>query len=103
MLGVRSSTATPVLDSSSLVQLATVPCTASRPRATSIASSQSVIEATVYRWATDFYGHQPSFASITLSSLAPSAPAALGYFVLAQLTERARLVFGSVTAIIVVI
>ena len=57
----------------------------------------------VYRWATGFYGHEPSFASITLSSLAPSAPAALGYYVLAQLTERARLVFGSVTAIIVVI
>jgi hypothetical protein len=57
----------------------------------------------VYRWATDFYGHEPSFASITLSSLAPSAPAALGYFVLARLTERARLVFAGVTAIIIVI
>jgi hypothetical protein len=57
----------------------------------------------VYGWATDFHGHEPSFASITLSSLAPSAPAALGYFVLARLTERARLVFTSVTAIIIVI
>ena len=57
----------------------------------------------VYRWATDFYGHEPSFASITLSSLAPSAPAALGYFLLSRLTERARLVFASVTAIIIVI
>jgi hypothetical protein len=57
----------------------------------------------VYRWAADFYGREPSFASITLSSLAPSAPAALGYFVLSRLTERARLVFASATAIIIVI
>lgn len=56
-----------------------------------------------YRWAADFYGPEPSFASITLSSLAPSAPAALGYFVLSRLTERARLVFRSVTALIIVI
>ena len=57
----------------------------------------------IYRWAADFNGHQPSFASITLSSLAPSVPAALGYFVLSRHTERARLVFASVTAIIIVI
>ncbi|HSU38764.1 MAG TPA: hypothetical protein VLJ38_04320 [Polyangiaceae bacterium] len=57
----------------------------------------------VYRWATGFYGHEPSFTSITLSSLAPSAPAALGYFVLARLTARARVVFASLTAIIIVI
>jgi hypothetical protein len=57
----------------------------------------------VYRWAAAFSGSEPSFASITLSSLAPSAPAALGYFVLSRLTGRARLVFASVTAIIIVI
>jgi hypothetical protein len=50
----------------------------------------------VYRWATAFSGHEPSFASITLSSLAPSVPAALGYFALSRLTERARQVFASV-------
>jgi hypothetical protein len=57
----------------------------------------------VYRGAADFYGPEPSFASITLSSLAPSVPAALGYFVLSRLTERARLVFSSLTAIIILI
>jgi hypothetical protein len=57
----------------------------------------------VYRWATHFYGHEPSFASITLSSLAPSVPAALGYFVLSRLTARAQLVFASVTALMIVI
>jgi len=57
----------------------------------------------LYRWATDFHGHEPSCMSITLSSLAPSAPAALGYFVLARLTARARLVFASVTSIIILI
>jgi hypothetical protein len=57
----------------------------------------------VYGWAADFHGQEPSFASITLSSLAPSVPAALGYFVLSRLTKRARLVFASVTAIIIVI
>ena len=57
----------------------------------------------VYRWAAHFYGHEPSFASITLSSLAPSVPAALGYFALSRLTERARLVFASVTALMIVV
>lgn len=57
----------------------------------------------VYRWATGFHGQEPSFASITLSSLAPSLPAALGYFVLSRLTKRARLVFTSMTAIIIVV
>jgi hypothetical protein len=57
----------------------------------------------VYRWATDFSGHEPSFTSITLSSLAPSAPAALGYFVLSRLTARARLVFSGVTALVILI
>ena len=57
----------------------------------------------VYCWATDFHEQEPSFASITLSSLAPSVPAALGYFVLSRLIKRARLVFASVTAIIIVV
>ena len=56
-----------------------------------------------YRWATDFHGQLPSFASITLSSLLPSVPAALGYFALSRLTERARPVFMSLTALIIVI
>lgn len=57
----------------------------------------------VYGWATDFSGHEPTFASITLSSLLPSVPAALGYFALSRFTERAGLVFASVTALIIVI
>jgi hypothetical protein len=57
----------------------------------------------IYRWVTGFNGHEPSFASITLSSLAPSAPAALGYFVLSRFTARARLVFSSMTALVIII
>lgn len=57
----------------------------------------------VYRWATEFSGREPTFASITLSSFAPSLPAALGYVALWRLTERPRLVFASVTAVIIVL